>query len=182
RRPWFLCGSLVGGISLALVPSTGNLVIITTFWVIATITLNSMQPAITTIVADRFSPSERGAASGVVGAAMTAGVSAGTIYGGLMAEHLAIAYALIGAAIILVCFGFVLLNPEPRTSLKPPPPFPFGPGHGGIRYGSHGIGDDDRHVRLRGSARARLRRLHVGRSCVDDAGSPGAGGRRRGRR
>lgn len=126
RSPWILLGSLIGGLALMLVPSTNNLVIITGFWVIATIMLNSMQPAITTIVADRFSPAERGTASGVVGAAMTAGVSAGTIYGGLMAEHLAIAYGLIGVAIILVCFAFVMLNPEPRTALKPPAPFRFG--------------------------------------------------------
>jgi MFS family permease len=126
RTPWILFGSLIGGSALTLVPSTNNLVIITTFWVIATITLNSMQPAITTIIADRFSPAERGSASGVVGAAMTAGVSAGTIYGGLMAEQLTIAYALLGAAIILVCLTFVLLNPEPNTPLQPPAPFRFG--------------------------------------------------------
>jgi MFS family permease len=57
---------------------------------------------------------------------MTAGVSAGTIYGGLMAEHLVLAYALIGVAIILVCFAFVLVNPEPRAVLKPPEPFRLG--------------------------------------------------------
>lgn len=125
RSPWILLGSLIGGVALMLVPSTNNLVIITIFWVIATITLNSMQPAITTIVADRFSPAERGLASGAVGAAMTAGVSAGTIYGGLMAEHLTIAYAAIGAAIILVCFAFVAVNPEPRIPLNPPAPFRF---------------------------------------------------------
>ena len=126
RTPWILFGSLIGGSALALVPSTNNLVVITTFWVIATITLNSMQPAITTIVADRFSPAERGSVSGVVGAAMTAGVSAGTIYGGLMAGQLTIAYGLLGAAIILVCLAFVLLNPEPKTQLMPPAPFRFG--------------------------------------------------------
>jgi MFS family permease len=126
RTPWILFGSLIGGVALMLVPSTDNLVVITTFWVIATITLNSMQPAITTIVADRFSTSERGVASGVVGAAMTAGVSSGTIYGGLMAEHLVVAYAVIGTAIILACFAFVLLNPEPKTPLKRPAPFRLG--------------------------------------------------------
>ena len=126
RAPWILLGSLVGGIALMLVPSTSNLVIVTGFWLVATVTLNSMQPAITTIVADRFSTSERGRASGVVGAAMTAGVSAGTIYGGLMASHLALAYMLIGGAIILVCFAFVLLNPEPLPPLVPPLPFRLG--------------------------------------------------------
>src|SRR5207237_5783175 len=88
RTPWILCGSLIGGVALMLVPSTNNLVVITTFWVIATITLQSMQPALTTIVSDRFAASERGVASGVVGAALTAGVSAGTISGGVMAEYL----------------------------------------------------------------------------------------------
>jgi len=125
RAPWIFFGSLIGGVALMLVPSTNNLVIITAFWLVATVTLNSMQPAITTIVADRFSASERGAASGVVGAAMTAGVSAGTIYGGLMAPHLTLAYALVGAAIIVVCFAFVLLNPEPIT-LSERPPFRLG--------------------------------------------------------
>jgi len=121
RAPWIFFGSLIGGVALMLVPSANNLVIITAFWLVATVTLNSMQPAITTIIADRFSASERGAASGVVGAAMTAGVSAGTIYGGLMAPHLTLAYALIGAAIIVVCFAFVLLNPEPIVRSEPPP-------------------------------------------------------------
>ena len=125
RAPWIFFGSLIGGVALMLVPSTNNLVIITAFWLVATVTLNSMQPAITTIIADRFSASERGAASGVVGAAMTAGVSAGTIYGGLMAPHLTLAYALVGAAIIVVCFAFVLLNPEPIT-LSERPPFRLG--------------------------------------------------------
>jgi MFS family permease len=57
---------------------------------------------------------------------MTAGVSAGTIYGGLMASHLTLAYMLIGAAIIVVCFAFVLLNPEPIAPLDAPPPFRLG--------------------------------------------------------
>lgn len=126
RAPWILFGSLIGGISLMLVPSTNNLVVITGFWLVATVTLNSMQPAITTIVADRFSVAERGSASGIVGAAMTAGVSAGTIYGGLMAPHLTLAYMLIGGAIILVCFAFVLINPEPIEALEPPRPFRLG--------------------------------------------------------
>jgi MFS family permease len=126
RTPWIFFGSLIGGIAIMLVPSTNNLVIITGFWLVATVTLNSMQPAITTIVADRFSPSERGGASGVVGAAMTAGVSAGTIYGGLMAPHMTLAYALIGAAIIAVCFAFVMLNPEPTVQSEAPPPFRLG--------------------------------------------------------
>lgn len=126
RTPWIVLGALIGGLSLMAVPHMSGLLGITLFWVIATVTLNAMQPAITTIVADRFSAAERGLASGVVGAAMTAGVSAGTIYGGVFADRLVLAYTLLGAAIIVVSIGFVSVNPERRTELPPATPFRLG--------------------------------------------------------
>ena len=126
RTPWIVIGATLGGASLMVVPHMGGLAGITLFWVIATVTLNAMQPAITTIVADRFSTAERGLASGVVGAAMTAGVSAGTIYGGLFADRLVMAYTLLGGAIIAVSIAFVLINPERRVAMPPATPFRIG--------------------------------------------------------
>uniref|UniRef100_UPI0035CC807C MFS transporter n=1 Tax=uncultured Sphingomonas sp. TaxID=158754 RepID=UPI0035CC807C len=126
RTPWIVLGALLGGTALMAVPHMSGLVGITFFWVIATVTLNAMQPAITTIVADRFAVAERGLASGVVGAAMTAGVSAGTIYGGVFADRLVFAYTLLGGAIIVACIGFVLVNPERRTVLPAAAPFRLG--------------------------------------------------------
>ncbi|WP_084583223.1 MFS transporter [Sphingomonas azotifigens] len=125
RTPWIVLGGLLGGIATILIPFGGTIVGITALWLVATVTLNSMQPAITTVVADRFGPSERGVVSGVVGASMTAGVSAGTIFGGLMAAHLFVAYAIIGVGIILACLLFVLLNPEPPLAADMTPPEPF---------------------------------------------------------
>jgi MFS family permease len=125
RTPWILLGGLVGGIATILIPHGGNIAGITTFWVLATISLNSMLPAITTVVADRFRPSERGMVSGVVGATMTAGLSAGTIFGGLLAAHMFVAYAILGGGVMLACTSFVLLNPEPQlpADFGSPPPF-----------------------------------------------------------
>ena len=125
RTPWIVAGSLIGGVATILIPHGGNIVGITTFWVLATISLNCMLPVITTVVADRFRPSERGTVSGVVGATMTAGLSAGTIFGGLLAAHLFLAYAILGIGVMIACTLFVIFNPEPPLPADFGRPLPF---------------------------------------------------------
>lgn len=125
RTPWIVGGSVIGGIATILIPWGGTIIGITAFWLVATVSLNSMQPAITTVVADRFAPTERGTVSGVVGASMTAGVSAGTIFGGLLAAHLFLAYALVGSGVIIACLAFVAINPEPPLPPAPADRAPF---------------------------------------------------------
>jgi len=129
RTPWIVGGALVGALSLIMTARMTSLWSITLFWVGATIALNAMQAAITTIVADRFAPEQRGTASGFVGAGMTAGGTAGIVVAGYLAAHLTLAYAVFAVGIGVVCVGFVLLNPEPRlqprTVAAPPPRFRF---------------------------------------------------------
>ncbi len=125
RAPWILGGALLGGLAIATTPHMTTLVGVTIVWLVATITLNSMQPAITALIADRFAEEERGLASGVVGAATTGGVSAGIIFGGLLADQMMLAYTILGVAIISACVGFVILNPE--KPIDPPPPSKFKP-------------------------------------------------------
>lgn len=125
RTPWIVLGALIGGGALILVPHARGMVSITLTWLVASISLNSMQTPITTVIAERFAPGERGVASGVVGAAMTGGVSAGTVFGGLFAHDLQFAYGVLGLAIVAACVAFVLLNPEPKTAFEPAPPFRF---------------------------------------------------------
>jgi MFS family permease len=123
RTPWIVIGALIGGASLFAVPQMHSFWAITGFWVVSAIALNSMQAAITTIVADRFPEQERGTVSGFVGAGMTAGLTAGTVVAGLMASHLVAAYGLFAAAIAAVCVIFVALNPEPRLAVAAAEPF-----------------------------------------------------------
>jgi MFS family permease len=126
RTPWIVLGSLIGGGALILVPYAHEMTSITATWLVASISLNSMQTPITTVIAERLTPSERGVASGVVGAAMTGGVSAGTVFGGLFARDMRFAYCVLGVGIIAVCAVFVFLNPEPKTKLERPAPFRLG--------------------------------------------------------
>ena len=123
RTPWILTGATIGGIAIILTPYGGNLLGITLIWLVSVVTLNSMQPAITTLVAERFVQAERGLASGVVGGAMTAGVSFGTFFAGSLADRIPLAYGIVGTAIIVVCIAFVALNPEPRVAMDAPAPF-----------------------------------------------------------
>jgi MFS family permease len=126
RTPWIVLGSLIGGGALILVPHAHGMASITATWLVASISLNSMQTPITTVIAERLPASERGVASGVVGAAMTGGVSAGTVFGGLFARDMRFAYAVLGTGIIAACTVFVFLNPEPKTTLDRPAPFRLG--------------------------------------------------------
>ncbi|KQN90826.1 MFS transporter [Sphingomonas sp. Leaf67] len=126
RTPWIVIGGTVGGIAIILTPHGGNLVGITAIWLVAVVTLNAMQPAITTLVADRFAPAERGLASGVVGGAMTAGVSFGTFFAGSLANRIPLAYGIVGGAIVIASLGFVMFNPEPRVALPAARPFRLG--------------------------------------------------------
>ncbi|MBD8736674.1 MFS transporter [Sphingomonas sp. CFBP 13706] len=126
RTPWIIVGGTIGGTAIILTPHAPGLVGITAIWLVAVVSLNAMQPAITTLVADRFSPTERGLASGVVGGAMTAGVSFGTFFAGTLADRIQLAYGVVGAAIIVACLAFVAINPEPRVALSAAPPFRLG--------------------------------------------------------
>src|SRR3954467_7254228 len=58
RTPWIVLGSVVGGTSLMISSQMQTLWTIIFFWVLAGASLNSMQAALTTIIADRFPEKE----------------------------------------------------------------------------------------------------------------------------
>src|SRR5262245_60112299 len=120
RTPWIAIGAVAGALCLFAASQMRTLWAITFFWVGATVSLNSMQAALTTIVADRFPEKERGTVSGFVGAGMTAGGTIGIVVAGYMASTLTLAYLLFAVAIAVVCLSFVLLNPEPQYTGAPP--------------------------------------------------------------
>lgn len=126
RTPWIVCGSVVGAISLFTASQMQTLWTITFFWVLAGASLNSMQAALTTIVADRFPEHERGKVSGFVGAGMTAGGTIGIVVAGYLASSLTFAYAIFASAIAVACVSFVILNPEPPVDGPRPEPVKVG--------------------------------------------------------
>jgi MFS family permease len=126
RTPWIVAGSIGGAVCLAAVSRMTELWAITVFWVGATITLNCMQAALTTVVADRFPPHERGKVSGFVGGGMTAGGTVGIVLAGYLAWNVTLAYLVFASAIAIACVGFVVVNPEPPVTAARPGRFNLG--------------------------------------------------------
>ncbi|WP_454716592.1 MFS transporter [Caulobacter segnis] len=119
RSPWIAVASLIGSMALFGVSWQTSFWSLMVLWVMATVAYNSMQPAMTTVIADRFAPETRGAVSGIVGAGMTAGLTAGTVVAGYLAGAQVLAYGLFAAAIAISCVAFVLINREPSSAEAP---------------------------------------------------------------
>jgi MFS family permease len=120
RSPWIAIASLVGSLCLFGVSWQTSFWSLMVLWVMATVAYNAMQPAMTTVIADRFAPETRGVVSGVVGAGMTAGLTAGTVVAGYLAGARVLAYGLFAVAIAVSCLAFVLINREPPAPRPPP--------------------------------------------------------------
>jgi MFS family permease len=123
RSPWIAIASLIGSLCLFGVSWQTSFWSLMVLWVMATVAYNAMQPAMTTVIADRFPPETRGVVSGVVGAGMTAGLTAGTVVAGYLAGAAVLAYGLFAVAIAISCLAFVLINREPSSADAPARPF-----------------------------------------------------------
>jgi MFS family permease len=123
RSPWIAIASLIGSLCLFGVSWQTSFWSLMVLWVMATVAYNSMQPAMTTVIADRFPPETRGVVSGVVGAGMTAGLTAGTVVAGYLAGARVLAYGLFAVAIAVSCVAFVLINREKSSADAPVRPF-----------------------------------------------------------
>lgn len=119
RSPWIAIASLIGSMCLFGVSWQTSFWSLMVLWVMATVAYNSMQPAMTTVIADRFAPETRGVVSGVVGAGMTAGLTAGTVVAGYLAGAQVLAYGLFAMAIAVSSVAFVLINREDSSAAAP---------------------------------------------------------------
>jgi MFS family permease len=123
RSPWIAIATLIGSACLFGVSWMTSFWSLMVLWVMATIAYNSMQPAMTTVIADRFRPENRGVVSGIMGAGMTAGLTAGTVVAGHLAGERVLAYGLFASAIAVSCVAFVIINREHPATDLPARPF-----------------------------------------------------------
>lgn len=119
RSPWIAVASLIGSLALFGVSFQTSFVSLMVLWIMAAVAYNSMQPAMTTLIADRFAPEHRGTVSGLIGAGTTAGLTAGTFVAGHLAGERVLAYGLFAGAIAASCVAFVAINREPPSTDLP---------------------------------------------------------------
>ncbi|WP_343518575.1 MFS transporter [Sphingomonas sp.] len=126
RTPWIAIASLIGSLALFGVSFQTSFVSLMVLWIMAAVAYNSMQPAMTTLIADRFAPEHRGTVSGLIGAGTTAGLTAGTFVAGYLAGERVLAYGLFAGAIAASCLAFVAINREPSSEKLPHRPIEWG--------------------------------------------------------
>ncbi|WP_232548736.1 MFS transporter [Propioniciclava soli] len=113
RAPWMLGGAVLGGIMLTLIPHIGvNVALVAVMWVLAQVSLNSVQGPMSALVADRLAPTYRGTASAFFGVGMTLGTMVGVVGAGFMVTQLGLGYAVFGIAVIVLVGLLVFLNQD----------------------------------------------------------------------
>lgn len=115
RAPFIAIGSLAAALLTFGLSFATTLVAITILWVMAAFCYNMMQVPMTTLIADRFAPDDRGKASGLLGAGQNIGTSVGVIVAGYLVVNLQLGYVLYGAAVLSCCIAFILVNREPSS-------------------------------------------------------------------
>ena len=113
RSPWIVFGALVaGGFTIGLPLAGSSLAMITVTWVLVQVGVNAVLAAAQAIVPDRFAPSQRGAASSLVGVGVTVGNAVGAGIAGGLAVQGQLPYAVLGLLLLVVAGVFVLVNRE----------------------------------------------------------------------
>lgn len=118
----------MGGLFLIGVSLQTTIVGILVCYVGVAVILNFANGPLATVIADRFEPERRGTASGIIGAAQTAGGTIGIMAAGaiLTVWNVRSGYVIFAVAIMVMCWAFVLLNREGSSEHLPHNAFRLG--------------------------------------------------------
>ncbi|WP_206517739.1 MFS transporter [Sphingobium algorifonticola] len=123
RTPYILGGATIGCALVVMMPQASSLAMLLVLWATGAFFLNGMKAPLTTIIADRFPITNRGLASGCMGAGLTSGLTAGTIAAAILVGNLALGYTAFTAVLLGATILFVSLNREPSSIGEPLDPF-----------------------------------------------------------
>ena len=122
RHPWTLCGALVGATALLLLPHQHTIAGIAAGWCLAQAGLNVMQAGVAAGVPDHVPVSQRGAVSGWMAIAQTAGAILAVILVAKVAPGCS-GYGLLAVAVVAFALPFVLCTPDARLARADRPVF-----------------------------------------------------------
>jgi MFS family permease len=123
RAPFIFLGSLIAALLTVGLSFMTTFWSITVLWVMASFCYNVAQVPMTTLIADRFAPVDRGKASGLLSAGQNIGASIGVVLAGLFVAQIQLGYIVYGAAVFSCCMAFILVNREPSAVDRAVEPF-----------------------------------------------------------
>ena len=122
RAPWLLGAAAAVLAALAVLGRASTVLAILLGWSLVQAVANTYQAALTAVVPDRVPQQRRGAASGVVGVAMSVGAVAGVGLASRFTGHLSWGYLALGVVLALTAVLFVTATTDPSTAALPRPP------------------------------------------------------------
>ncbi len=122
RAPWLIGGAAAAIGALAVLGRAGSVLMIVVGWCLVQAVANVYQAALTAVVPDRVPAERRGAASAVVGVAMSVGAVTGVGIASLFSGHLVWGYLALGIVLAITALAFVTLNGDPHDQDPPAHP------------------------------------------------------------
>lgn len=116
RTPWILFGAVLGGVTLFLIGTTHNAVLLTIFYCACMFGLNCMIAPMVAILSDRVPSGIRGTMSAFYGAGATIGSPIGTMLGALFIKNLIPGFAVAGVLMFLGGVVSMLIMPKEESA------------------------------------------------------------------
>lgn len=117
RRPWLVCGSVVGAIGLLLIAIAPGIPVLLLGWALAQLAFNGVLAALTAVLSDQVPAPQRGRVSGILGLCAPLAIVTGTYLTRMLAKH-AVAMFMVPAAIGLVAILVFALTLDDRRLPK----------------------------------------------------------------
>ena len=121
RRPWLLGGALLGGVTIAILPTLTTVLTTTLMWLVAQFAVNASYAALTSTIPDQVPVVQRGVASGLMGLAQTVGVVLGVGLVAFVVTSLAGGHLLTGLLLVVLTLPLLfILKDEPLPAADRP--------------------------------------------------------------
>jgi predicted MFS family arabinose efflux permease len=119
RLPLSIVGLVLGIISLVLVPSAAAFAWLLILMLVYGAAFGAIFPSISAMVTEHVSPAERGTATGIFHALLTAGVAVGALLAGYAGDALGVRSGLVLSPAMMIIALVVALVIRRRVSVKP---------------------------------------------------------------
>lgn len=126
RRPWFLVGSLLSAVTLALMATSTSFIALVAWWAIFHIAANAILAGLSAVVPDQVPVRQRGTVSAFVSLSLPLGAVIGAVLVTHVARSTQMSYYILGGLLLTVMLLLILLLRDKPLPKEAAPRFHLG--------------------------------------------------------
>src|SRR6266480_1353670 len=126
RRPWFIVGSLLSAVTLALMANSASFVALVAWWAIFHIAANAILAGLSAVVPDQVPVRQRGTVSAFVSLSLPLGAVIGALLVTRVARSTQMSYYIFIALLLMVMMFFILVLRDKPLPKEAAPRFHLG--------------------------------------------------------